>query len=47
MNGDVAVINVNAYLFWLSHVVHGSVSLQLFPVQWIFLRSLGVICHDT
>ena len=28
----------------LNHVVHGSVSLQLFPVMWIFLRSLGVIC---
>ena len=25
---------------------HGSVSLQLFPVVWIFLRSLGVICYD-
>ena len=24
--------------------VHGSVSLQLFLVVWIFLRSLGVIC---
>ena len=22
---------------------HGSVSLQLFPVVWVFLRSLGVI----
>ena len=26
------------------HVMHGSVSLQLFPVVWIFLRSLGTIC---
>ena len=25
---------------------HGCVSLQLFPVVWIFLRSLGVICYD-
>ena len=25
---------------------HGSVSLQLFPVVWIFLRSLDVICYD-
>ena len=25
---------------------HGSASLQLFPVAWIFLRSLGVICYD-
>ena len=25
---------------------HRSVSLQLFPVVWIFLRSLGVICYD-
>ena len=25
---------------------HGSASLQLFPVVWIFLRSLGVICYD-
>ena len=25
---------------------HGSSSLQLFPVVWIFLRSLGVICYD-
>ena len=24
--------------------MHGSVSLQLFPVVWIFLRFLGVIC---
>ena len=24
--------------------VHGSASLKLFPVVWIFLRSLGVIC---
>ena len=23
-----------------------SASLQLFPVVWIFLRSLGVICYD-
>ena len=27
------------------HVTHGSVSLQLFPVVWIFPRSLGVICY--
>ena len=25
---------------------HGSASLQLFPVVWIFLRFLGVICYD-
>ena len=25
---------------------HGSASLQLFQVVWIFLRSLGVICYD-
>ena len=25
--------------------VHGSASLQLFLVVWIFLRSLGVICY--
>ena len=25
---------------------HGCVSLQLFPVVWIFLRSLGVICYN-
>ena len=25
---------------------HGSVSLQMFWVLWIFLRSLGVICYD-
>ena len=25
---------------------HGSASLQLFPVVWIFLRSLDVICYD-
>ena len=25
---------------------HGSASLQLFPVVWIFLKSLGVICYD-
>ena len=25
--------------------LHGSVSLQLFPVVWIFLRTLGVICY--
>ena len=25
---------------------HGSVSLQLFPVVWIFMRSLGVPCYD-
>ena len=24
---------------------HGSASLQLLPVVWIFLRSLGVICY--
>ena len=23
-----------------------SASLQLYPVVWIFLRSLGVICYD-
>ena len=26
--------------------VHGNASLQLFPVVWIFLRSMGVICHE-
>ena len=26
--------------------VHESVSLQLFLMMWIFLRSLGVICYD-
>ena len=25
---------------------HGSASLQLFLVVWIFLRSLSVICYD-
>ena len=25
---------------------HGSASLQLFPLVWILLRSLGVICYD-
>ena len=25
---------------------HGSASLQLFPVVWIFLRSLSVICYS-
>ena len=25
---------------------HGSVSLHLFPMVWIFLKSLGVICCD-
>ena len=25
---------------------HGSASLQLFPVVWIFLRFLGVICYN-
>ena len=25
---------------------HGSASLQLFPVVWIFLRSLGIICYN-
>ena len=28
------------------HVVHGSVPLKLFPVVWIFLRSLGLICYN-
>ena len=28
------------------HIVHRSVSLQLFPVVWIFSRSLGVICYN-
>ena len=26
---------------------HESASLQLFPVVWILLKSLGVICYDT
>ena len=26
--------------------MHGSASLQLFPVVLIFLRSLGVICYN-
>ena len=30
----------------LVHVVHGSVSLQLFLVMWIFLRSQGVIFYN-
>ena len=30
----------------LRHVAHGKVSLQLFPVVWIFLRSMGVICYN-
>ena len=25
--------------------VHGKASLQLFPVVWIFLRPVGVICY--
>ena len=25
---------------------HGNAFLQLFPVVWIFMRSLGVICYD-
>ena len=25
---------------------YGSASVQLFPVEWIFLSSLGVICYD-
>ena len=25
---------------------YGSASLQLFPLVWIFLRSLGVICYS-
>ena len=28
------------------HVAHRSVSLQLFPIVWVFLRSLGVNCYD-
>ena len=24
---------------------HGNASVKLFPVAWIFLRSLGVICY--
>ena len=32
--------------WFLCHVAHGSVSLQLFLVVWIFLRPLGVICYD-
>ena len=31
--------------FWC-HVAHGSVSLHLFLVVWIFLRYLGVIWYD-
>ena len=27
------------------NVTHGKMYLQLFPVFWIFLRSLGVICY--
>ena len=26
--------------------MHGTASLQLFPMVWILLRSLGVICYD-
>ena len=26
--------------------MYGSASLQLFPVVWLFLRSLGVICYE-
>ena len=36
-------------VFWLhcaAWFTHGSASLQLFPVVWIFLRTLGVICYD-
>ena len=28
------------------HVTHGSVSIQLFLVVWIFPRSLDVLCYD-
>ena len=32
---------------WFSAMfVHGSASLQLFPVVWMLLRSQGVICCD-
>ena len=30
----------------LAMFAHGSVSLKLFPVVWIVLRSLDVICYD-
>ena len=33
---------------WVSLVLfaHGSESLQLFQMVWIFLRSLGIICYN-
>ena len=36
--------NTDVVLVPCSHM--GSVSLQLFLLVWIFLRSLGVICYD-
>ena len=32
--------------YFYCHVTHGSVSLLLFLVLWIFMRSLAVICYD-
>ena len=36
----------NTKIVFVSCIAHGSVSLQLFPVVWVFPRSLGVICYD-
>ena len=47
----VAVVNVDAYVICKNTEVvlvprHAwSVSLKLFPVVWIFPRSLSVICY--
>ena len=44
--GDNKVTTSMINICFSAMFAHGSASLQLFPVVWIFLRSLGVICYD-
>ena len=43
---NIRIILVPCSRMVVAMLAHGSASLQLFPVLWIFLRSLDVICYN-
>ena len=44
---EVSPAGKNTRVVLVPMFMHGSASLQLFPVIWICLKSLGVICYDS
>ena len=39
-------VGKNTRAVFSAMLAHGRVSLQLFPVVWIFLRSLGIMSYN-